>query len=107
MKLGTHHQLSDFYQAKRDYFLSAVRGSRLQWQRSHGTYFVSASYAHLPEFADLTEAQFSEKLTRKIGVTCIPVSAFYHDAEDHRIVRFCFAKKEETLAMAAERLVAL
>ena len=107
MKLGTHHQLSNFYQAKRDFFLNAVRVSRLQWQRSRGTYFVSASYAHLPEFADLTEAQFAEMLTRKIGVACIPVSAFYHDAEDHCIVRFCFAKKEETLAMAAERLVAL
>ena len=107
MKLGTHHQLANFYQAKRDYFLARVKASRFHWQPSHGTYFVAASYAHLPEFADLSEAEFAMMLTRKIGVACIPVSAFYHDGEDHRVVRFCFAKKEETLAAAAERLVTI
>ena len=107
MKLGTHHVLSDFYQAKRDFFLARVKASRFQWQPSRGTYFVSASYAHLPEFATLAEADFAMMLTRKIGVACIPVSAFYHDAQDHRVVRFCFAKKEVTLALAAERLAGL
>ncbi len=107
MKLGTHHLLADFYQAKRDYFLARVKASRFRWQPSRGTYFVAASYAHLPEFADLSEADFAMMLTRKVGVACIPVSAFYHDDEDHRVVRFCFAKKEETLAAAAERLARL
>lgn len=107
MKLGTHNALSDFYQAKRDFFLDQVKSSRFQWQPSHGTYFVSASYAHLPEFSGHTEAEFALMLTRTIGVACIPVSAFYHDAEEHRVVRFCFAKKEETLKMAAERLAKL
>ena len=107
MKLGTHNALSDFYQAKRDYFLEHLKPSRFQWQRSRGTYFVSASYAHLPEFRALTETEFSMMLTRKIGVACIPVSAFYHDAEDHRVVRFCFAKKQETLTLAADRLAML
>ena len=107
MKLGTHHLLSDFYQAKRDFFLARVTASRFQWQPSRGTYFVSAGYAHLPEFSALTEAEFAMMLTRKIGVACIPVSAFYHDATDHRVVRFCFAKKEQTLALAAERLAGL
>jgi len=107
MQLGTHNFLSDFYQAKRDFFLQKVKDSRFQWQPSRGTYFVSASYAHLPEFAALTEAEFAMRLTRETGVACIPVSAFYHDAADHHVVRFCFAKKEETLATAAERLLKL
>ena len=107
MQLGTHNALADFYQAKRDFFLEQVKSSRFQWQPSSGTYFVSASYAHLPEFEHISEVEFAEKLTRDAGVACIPVSAFYHDAEDHRVVRFCFAKKEETLVTAAERLLKL
>ncbi|MEP7154859.1 MAG: methionine aminotransferase [Betaproteobacteria bacterium] len=107
MQLGTHNFLSDFYQAKRDLFLQKVAPSRLQWQSSSGTYFVSASYAHLPEFAHMNEADFAIRLTRELGVACIPVSAFYHDATDHRVVRFCFAKKDETLAIAADRLLRL
>ena len=107
MKLGTHNVLSDFYQAKRDFFLARVEAARFQWQPSYGTYFVSASYAHLTEFSALAEAEFAVMLTRKIGVACISVSAFYHDATDHRVVRFCFAKKEQTLALAAERLAGL
>lgn len=107
MQLGTHHMLSNFYQVKRDFFLHAVKESRFNWQPSRGTYFVSASYAHLPEFSDYTEAEFATMLTSKVRVACIPVSAFYHDSDDHQVVRFCFAKKEETLALAAERLAAL
>ncbi|MBL0123917.1 MAG: aminotransferase class I/II-fold pyridoxal phosphate-dependent enzyme [Betaproteobacteria bacterium] len=104
IRLGTHKLLSDFYQAKRDFFLRHMKASRFQWQPSRATYFVSASYAHLPEFEHLSEAEFAAMLARKMGVACIPVSAFYREAEDHRVVRFCFAKKEETLARAAERL---
>ena len=104
MKLGTQRWLSEFYQAKRDFFLARAASSRLRWQRSSGTYFVSASYAHLPEYGDLSELDFARQLTRQVGVACIPVSAFYHDAEDRRLVRFCFAKKEETLSLAAQRL---
>ena len=107
MKLGTHHALSDFYQAKRDFFLERVKPSRFHWQPSRGTYFVSASYAHLLEFGEHTELEFAMMLARNIGVACIPVSAFYHNAEDHRVVRFCFAKKEETLTLATERLAKL
>lgn len=107
MQLATHSALSDFYQAKRDYFLQSVAGSRLRWQPSRGTYFVSASYAHLPEFASLPESEFAKLMTTKFGVACIPVSAFYHDAQDHRVVRFCFAKKEETLTLAAGRILKL
>ena len=107
MQLGTHHSLSAFYQAKRDFFLERVKKSRFQWQCSRGTYFVSASYADMPEFNMLSETEFAVMMTRNAGVACIPVSAFYHDAADHRVVRFCFAKKEETLATAAERIAVL
>lgn len=107
MELGTHHVLSDFYQAKRDFFLQRVAASRFKWQPSRGTYFASASYGHIDEFSALSENEFARLMTTKFGVACIPVSAFYHDAEDHRVVRFCFAKKEETLEMAAERILKL
>ena len=104
MALETHNELQHFYQAKRDYFLSKVLRSRLKWQASHGTYFVLARYAHIAEFADMADADFAQHLARKHGVACIPVSAFYRDAADRKIVRFCFAKREETLAEAAKRL---
>jgi methionine aminotransferase len=96
--------LPAFYQAKRDYFLDVVRETPLQWLPCPSTYFVSARYGHLPAFAHMDEASFARHLTTTIGVACIPISAFYHDATDQRVVRFCFAKKEETLARAAERL---
>ncbi len=100
----THLVLPAFYQAKRDYFLDAVKASSLRFMDSVATYFVSASYAHLPAYAGLSENEFAIKLTREVGVACIPTSAFYHDGTDNKIVRFCFAKKEATLAEAAKRL---
>jgi methionine aminotransferase len=104
MKLGTHDSLSAFYQTKRDLFLGAVASSRLSWLQSRGTYFVSANYGHLPEYRHLSELEFAQRLTREFGVACIPTSAFYHDARDNKVVRFCFAKQESTLLKAAERL---
>lgn len=104
MQYGTHNQLSAFYQSKRDYFLDRVGGSRFAWHRSPGTYFVCASYGHIDEFSHYSDQEFARKLITEAGVACIPLSAFYHAADDHRVVRFCFAKKEETLALAAERL---
>ena len=105
MALGTHHDLPHFYQAKRDYFLSQVKDSRFKWCPSRGTYFVSAQYDHIAEFAGMSDADFARHLARKHRVACIPVSAFYHDATDRKIVRFCFAKRDSTLAEAASRLV--
>ncbi len=107
MKLGTHRELPAFYQAKRDHFLRRVASTPLRWKASQGTYFVLAGYGHLAAHADQTEVQFAEWLTRHIGVACIPVSAFYGDGVDHRIVRFCFAKREDTLDQAAARLAKL
>jgi len=104
MQYGTHNELSAFYQVKRDFFLDRVSASRFTWHRSPGTYFVCASYAHIEEFNHYSEQEFARKLIVEAGVASIPMSAFYHGADDHRVVRFCFAKKEETLALAAERL---
>jgi len=104
MQYGTHNELSAFYQVKRDFFLDRVSASRFTWHRSPGTYFVCASYAHIEEFNHYSEQEFARKLIVEAGVASIPMSAFYHGADDHRVVRFCFAKKEEALALAAERL---
>ncbi len=104
MTLATHLALPAFYQVKRDFFLNAVKKTRLRWLPSTATYFVSASYAHLPEYASMSDTDFAVLLTRQQRVACIPLSAFYHDGVDHQVVRFCFAKKEATLSLAAERL---
>ena len=105
MALGTHNELAHFYQAKRDFFLASVKSTRLKWQPSGGTYFVSAQYAHVAEFAEMSDVVFAQLLARKFGIACIPVSAFHHDATDHQTVRFCFAKRETTLSEAADRLL--
>jgi methionine aminotransferase len=107
MAFGTHLDLPSFYQKKRDFFLRLLATSRLGWQPSRGTYFVSAAYGHLPEYRDMKDAAFAVWLTQKIGVACIPTSAFYHDQTDDHVVRFCFAKSLDTLALAAERLLKL
>jgi methionine transaminase len=107
MRRNTHLTLPAFYQAKRDFFLAAVASSKLKWLPCSSTYFVSAAYGHLSEHASTDEASFSRWLTREKGVACIPTSAFYHDGSDHRVVRFCFAKREETLTEAARRLASI
>ncbi|GGC02886.1 aminotransferase [Oxalicibacterium flavum] len=101
---GAHLQLAAFYQQKRDLFVNAVANCGLRWLPSEGSYFVSASFAHLPVLGEMSSLEFSEWLTREIGVACIPLSAFYHDGFDEKVVRFCFAKREDTLHEAARRL---
>jgi methionine transaminase len=104
MREATHRELPAFYQAKRDFFLDAVRSSPLKWLACPSTYFVSASYAHIASLSHLDEHAFAVWLTKEIGVACIPTAAFYHDRLDQKVVRFCFAKQEATLSMAAQRL---
>ncbi len=107
MAMATHEALPAFYQQKRDTFLAAVKATKLAWFASPATYFVLASYAHIEGYAHLTESEFSIKLAREHGVVSIPLSAFYSHVEDNKVVRFCFAKKPETLAFAAQRLQTL
>ncbi|WP_160285954.1 pyridoxal phosphate-dependent aminotransferase [Pseudomonas knackmussii] len=99
-------ELPGFYQAKRDLFCDLLGGSRFQFQRAAGTYFQVVDYSAIRP--DLDDVAMSEWLTREHGVAAIPVSVFYEQAPaDMRLVRFCFAKKEETLRQAAEKLCAI
>ena len=94
-------QLPAFYQAKRDLFRQGLEGSRLKLLPSTGSYFQCVDISAV---SDLNESDFCQWLTREVGVAAIPLSAFYGDGFDQRVVRFCFAKKDETLRAALERL---
>ncbi|HLV18652.1 MAG TPA: pyridoxal phosphate-dependent aminotransferase [Pseudomonas sp.] len=99
-------ELPDFYQAKRDLFCGLLAGSRLRFTPTPSTYFQLADYSAIRP--DLDDVAMSQWLTREHGVACIPVSVFYQTPpEDLRLVRFCFAKREDTLRQAAERLCAV
>ncbi|TGE27342.1 methionine aminotransferase [Hymenobacter metallicola] len=93
--------LPAFYQHKRDLFGQLMQGSRFELLPTPGSYFQLARYHHISDEGDLA---FAQRLTREFGVAVIPVSAFYHHAQDHGLIRFCFAKRDETLTQAAERL---
>ncbi len=97
--------LSNFYQQKRDFFKAGIAKTGFSFLPSQGTYFQCVDYSKLniPE-AKLNEADFCQWLTSELKVAAIPVSAFYHDAINSNVIRFCFAKKESTLQSAIERL---
>ncbi|WP_313223226.1 pyridoxal phosphate-dependent aminotransferase [Stutzerimonas nitrititolerans] len=99
-------ELPAFYQAKRDLFCDLLSGSRFGFTRTAGTYFQLADYSAIrPDLDDVAMAQW---LTREHGVASIPISVFYQSPPANlRLVRFCFAKQEETLRQAAERLCAI
>lgn len=99
-------ELPAFYQAKRDLFCDLLTGSRLRFERAAGTYFQLVDYSAIrPDLDDVAMAQW---LTREHGVASIPISVFYQrPPQGLRLVRFCFAKREETLRQAAERLCAI
>lgn len=96
--------LPAFYQAKRDLFRAGLAKSRFTLLPSDGTYFQCVRYDAI---SSLSEAEFAEWLTREIKVAAIPVSAFYSQPKESHVVRFCFAKKDETLQLALERLARL
>jgi methionine transaminase len=96
-----YRSLPAFYQAKRDLFLSLVKSSRFRCLPSKGTYFQMLDYSAI---ADEPDTAFARRMTVEHGVAAIPPSVFYHDGADNRVLRFCFAKREETLAAAGERL---
>jgi methionine aminotransferase len=96
--------LPAFYQRKRDFFRAGLANSRFRLLPCTGTYFQCVDYSAI---SDLPEAEFAQWLTGEIGVAAIPVSAFYHEAHESGVVRFCFAKQESTLANALERLARL
>ncbi len=95
-------ELAAFYQAKRDRFLELTRGSRFRPLRCAGSYFILLDYATITDEDDMT---FAVRLTKEHGVASIPTSAFlYKNRQAPSVLRFCFAKKDETLERAAERL---
>jgi methionine aminotransferase len=99
-----HLQLPAFYQRKRDLFRQGLARTRLKLLPSEGSYFQCVDISGV---SDLPEEEFCKWLASEIGVAAIPLSAFYGDGFDQRVVRFCFAKKEETLQTALQRLAKL
>jgi methionine aminotransferase len=99
-----YQQLPAFYQRKRDLFRSGLARTRFKLLPGEGTYFQCVN---ISDVSDLSETEFCKWLTSEIGVAAIPLSAFYGNGFDQRVVRFCFAKKDETLNAALERLAKL
>ena len=93
--------LPAFFTAKRDLLRSALGSTPLELLPCRGSYFQLATYARI---SDEPAADFAQRLVRDYGVATIPLSAFYHDGNDQHVIRFCFAKRDETLLAAAERL---
>ena len=100
--------LPNFYQKKRDFFRAGLSKTQFKLLPTPGTYFQCVDYSklNLPQ-AKLSEAEFCKWLTTEIGVAAIPVSAFYEQATESGVIRFCFAKQEQTLANALQRLQTL
>jgi methionine aminotransferase len=100
-KKDLYLDLPNFYQQKRDKFLSLTSESRFKALPCKGTYYQMLDYSQISNEPDL---EFSRRLTVESGVAAIPPSTLYHQKHDHKVLRFCFAKKSETLEKAAEKL---
>ncbi len=98
----SYMELGSFLQAKRDKFMDMMSGTNFIPLPSFGSYFQLYSYAGI---SDEAEKDFAIRLAKAAGVATIPVSAFYKNGKENQVLRFCFAKKDETLERAAERLV--
>lgn len=94
-------QLGAFYQQKRDFFQGLLKNSRLELFPSEGSYFQTVSYQAI---SDENDSDFTKRLVTEFGVATIPFSAFYADNIDRKLIRLCYAKDDETLTQAAERL---
>jgi methionine aminotransferase len=95
------NSLPEFYQEKRDYFFKQMKNTAFDFLPCEGSYFALATYERLSEKSDL---DFAMELAEKNKVALIPISTFYHDGYDPKIMRFCFAKNENTIREAAQRL---
>jgi methionine aminotransferase len=99
-----YQDLAAFYQRKRDLFRAGLATSRLRLLPCEGTYFQSVDYSAV---SALPESEFCQWLTREVGVAAIPLSAFYEGGFEQGLARLCFAKKDETLQLALQRLARL
>ena len=97
-------ELVSFYQSKRDCFANAIKDSRFEVLPCHGTYFMLLDYSAI---SDLDDMAFTEWLTKEKGIATIPLSPFYEQVPDQKIIRCCFAKSEQTLATVGALLSAL
>ena len=94
-------EVMPMYQQKKDLFMEQIKMSRFKPLTCSGTYFCLLDYS---EISTLPDVDFAKELTIKYGVAAIPVSVFYQDQTDHKVIRICFAKQNETLIKAAELL---
>lgn len=96
---STYLELRNFYQSKRDYFQKLIKGSRFTLETCTGTYFQLLGYKNI---SDEKDTDFAIRLTKEKKLASVPLSVFYTTPKDDKLLRFCFAKKEETLEKAAE-----
>lgn len=94
--------LPRFMQQKRDYFIELMKNTKFDLLTTHGSYFVCASYGRI---SDESDKDLAIRLTKEAGVATIPVSAFYHNGKDDKVLRFCFSKQNRTLQQAVEKLM--
>jgi methionine aminotransferase len=90
--------LGAFFQSKRDFFVNAIQSSRFKVLPSYGTYFQLLAYSNI---SNEPEMDFGKRLITEFGIAGVPVSSFYRNSEDNKIIRFCFAKQDSTLTKAA------
>ncbi len=96
---NNYNSLGSFYQKKRDYFAKLIKKSKFSFTPAAGTYFQLLDYSKITNEKD---TEYAIRLIKEAGIASIPISVFYHDPVDNKMLRFCFAKKEETLEKAAE-----
>ncbi len=98
---ANYKYLGEFYQKKRDLFVEKIKSSRFKVLPCYGTYFQLLSYKAI---SDKNEMDFAVQLVKDHGIAAVPVSPFYHNKRDHKVLRFCFAKQQETIEKAGEIL---
>ncbi|SFT51908.1 2-keto-4-methylthiobutyrate aminotransferase apoenzyme [Algoriphagus locisalis] len=97
-----YFELPDFYQKKRDLFCEGLKETPFEFTPAQGSFFQMVSYGHL---SDESDYDLAVRLTKEIGVASIPISVFFSDKKDHKILRFCFAKNDLDLASALDKLI--
>ncbi len=101
-KKEKYQELPQFYQEKRDYFIKLIHGSKFKFKPASGSYFQLLDYSTITNEKD---TEFAKRMTKEFGVASIPISVFYREPVDNKLLRFCFAKTNDTLEQAAERLL--
>jgi methionine aminotransferase len=101
-KKEKYNELPQFYQEKRDHFIRLIKGSKFKFSPASGSYFQLLDYSKITKEKD---TEFAKRMTKDFGIASIPISVFYHEPVDNNLLRFCFAKTNDTLEQAAERLL--